>query len=290
MFRFLAVLLVAGTSLTSHSGPAEDGASAEQAGRHREALGHYVKALEAASPGAEEQRLRERIIDVVKHIRPAPAVPPEAQRRLARAQGAIELAKQPQDYQRAADELRLALQIAPWWAEGYYNLGAVFEKAEKYADSIASLKLYARASEPKEAQAAELAIARLEMKAELSSPAAKAQQDQAEFARFLRSLEGARFRGREFGPQGGNFMEVRIMNGEIVYGQWMVEPLNLPGVIDGRLLVITRSRPQTYRVERFSEFICGSSPVRLPGAFEFGRDGRTVTISSPCGADTLRRF
>ncbi len=175
MKRFgLLPLLLWIIAIPAQAGPAEDGIAAEQAGRHREALGHYAKALEAASPGAEEQRLRERVIDVVKNIRPAPAVPQEALLRLGRAQGFIELAKQPADYQRPADELRAGLRVAPWWAEGYYNLASVLEKAEKYSEAIANLKLYARSVEGKEAQSAAIANARLEAKAEVASQAAAA--------------------------------------------------------------------------------------------------------------------
>lgn len=169
----LFVCFLMGGATAAFADSESDGRAAEQAGHYREALELYAKALESAAPGStQEQQLRERIIDVVKNVRPAPAVPQEALLRLGRARGFIELAKQPQDYQRPADELRAGLRIAPWWAEGYFNLAVVLEKAEKYGDAIASLKLYARAVDAKEAQSAAVEIARLEAKAEVATKTA----------------------------------------------------------------------------------------------------------------------
>ncbi len=199
---FLIAGLLAANAQPAFADAESDARAAEQAGRHREALGLYVKALESTAAGsAQEQRLRDRIIDVAKNVKPAPAVPQEALLRLGRARGFIELAKQPQDYQRPADELRAGLRLAPWWAEGYFNLAVVLEKAEKYGDAIASLKLYARAVDAKEAQSAAVEIARLEAKAEASSPSAKAAREFASVIEDLRGLWVQRYDSPEWAEE-----------------------------------------------------------------------------------------
>ncbi len=279
---FMTLLIVAGSVWADAE---SDGRAAEQAGRHREALELYTKALESTAAGsAQERQLRERIIDVAKNVKPAPAVPQEAQRRLARAQGFIELAKTPEDYQRPADELRAGLRIAPWWAEGYYNLAAVLEKAEKYAEAMSMLKLYARAAEGKEAQAAELAIARLEAKAEASSPAAKAAQETSKFADFARSLEGVMFAG-PWESFGGQF-RAHVRNGQIIFGSFHPEmpKYNSNLKADFGLFVHVRAPLSGYRVS-FNHPHCAQ------GMIEITADGRSMTVRTDCSAlnKSLRR-
>lgn len=255
-----------------------DGRAAEQAGRHREALDHYVAALQAQAPGsAREAELRERIVGVAKNIKPAPAVPQEAQRRLARAQGFIEIAKQPEDYQRPANELRQALKIAPWWAEGYFNLAVVLEKAEKYGDAIASLKLYARAVEGKDAQAAELAIARLEAKAEASSPADKAAREQSTFEKFARSLEGVMFAG-PWESSGGQF-RAHISNGQIVFGFFDPELLRFNPQFKANfgMLLMFKAALSGYRISFSRPSYCDK-----PGTAEITPDGRSMRVRQTC--------
>lgn len=99
----------------AHAGPRED-------------FDRLVQEVQAAPT---DDTLRERIIAAALALKPAPAVPTEARRHLARAQGAIELAKQPEDMHLAIEEMEKALRLAPWWAEGYYNLGVVQDKARR---------------------------------------------------------------------------------------------------------------------------------------------------------------
>lgn len=145
-----------------------DGAAAEKAGKYREALNHYTAALKQVPDGsAKDQQLRETIVDIAARIKPRAAVPKEAERHLARAQAAVELAKTPRDFELAVGELKQALRIAPWWAEGYFNLGTVQEKAGQYGDAQRNLKLYLRtAPEVADARAVETAIAKIEFKQE----------------------------------------------------------------------------------------------------------------------------
>jgi hypothetical protein len=119
------------------------GQQTEAAGKYREALNHYVKALESV-PGdsAKDRQLREKIIPLSQKIRPAPAVPEEAERYMARGRAATKSATTAKDFEDAVCEFSKALRIAPWLPEGYYNLGIVQDKAGQYQNAIRNLKYY----------------------------------------------------------------------------------------------------------------------------------------------------
>ena len=144
------------------------GQQAEQAGRPREALTHYVAALQSAPDGsAADQRLREGIIALVQKLTPPPAVPDDATRYMGRGRAATEIAQNPDDFKKAAVEFQNALKAAPWLASGYFNLSVVQDKAGQYTEAIRSFKLYllAAPSAP-DAQDVKAQIAGLEYKLE----------------------------------------------------------------------------------------------------------------------------
>ncbi len=156
-----------------------EGQAAEKAGRLREALTHYVAALQSVSEGsADDQRLRETIIKLVQRLTPPPALPEEAERYMGRGLAAVEIAKGPEDFTRAIAEFKKALRIAPWLADGYFNLGVVQEKAGLFNGAIRSYRLYllAAPSTP-DAQQVRTRIFGLEYKAEREKEeTAKAEQ------------------------------------------------------------------------------------------------------------------
>jgi hypothetical protein len=119
------------------------GRQAEQAGKLREGLTHYVAALQSASEGSDtDQRLREKIISLAQRIKPTPAVPEEARRHFVVANTYMKDAKSPQDYGQAVSEYKKALLAAPWFGDAYHNLGIAFEAAGNYVESEKMLKLY----------------------------------------------------------------------------------------------------------------------------------------------------
>lgn len=184
----LPLLLVAAAGLALAQSPKEaEGQAAEQAGKLREALTHYVVALQSAPEGSgDDQRLRETVIRLVQRLSPAPAVPEEAERYMGRGQAAVEIAKSPEDFKRAAGEFQKALRIAPWLANGYYNLGIVQEKAGQLVEAMRSYKLYllAAPSAP-DAQQVRTRIFGLEYKAEQK----KEEASKAEQQRLARQRE-----------------------------------------------------------------------------------------------------
>ena len=145
-FKYLAIILtfsILGVSSQAYADEEALGRKAEQAGKLRQALGHYVSALQSASEGSStEQHLREKIIRLAPKIQPPPAVPEEAERYMARGRAAVKAAEDEQGFMRAAKEFRKGLNVAPWLVDGYYNLGVVLDKAGKYDEAIENLKLY----------------------------------------------------------------------------------------------------------------------------------------------------
>jgi len=110
-----------------------------QTGGPQETLNQYISDLQK---NPNEFALREKIIKLVQGMKPQPSVPEEVERYLARGRAAFKGAAQPKDFEDAVNEFKKALLIAPWVAEGYYNLGIVQDKAGQYQNAIHNLKLY----------------------------------------------------------------------------------------------------------------------------------------------------
>lgn len=162
------------------------GRQAEESGKFREALNHYVAALQSAPEGsAKEQQLREKIINLAQKIQPPPAVPEEAKKFSVRGGVAIKEAKSTSDYAEAAKEFSKALKIAPWWAETYFNLAVAQEKAGELDIAIRSLKFYLLAApNAPDAQQAKNQIYALEYRQE------KLQKDRLEQRQRFENLAG----------------------------------------------------------------------------------------------------
>lgn len=121
--------------------------------------------------------LREKIIKLAATAKPA--LPEEAERRMARGAAAFKGAKSVADYQDAIREYRLAVEAAPWYGDAYFNLGVAEDKAEKYADALESLK-WAQMASP-DAKDIKALVYEVEFRNEkYSSPEAKAERARSE--------------------------------------------------------------------------------------------------------------
>jgi TPR repeat protein len=134
--------------LNRTTNPDASGIAAEQSGRPREALDDYIQALQSMpepTPPDADRRIRERIMKVVAQLNPPPALPQDAIRHAAYAQAAVEEAQKdgnPSHLTDAVNELQSSLRIAPWWAEGYFNLGSALKKAQRPGEAAQALELY----------------------------------------------------------------------------------------------------------------------------------------------------
>ncbi len=109
------------------------------AGASAEIFGQYVADLQK-TPG--DKTLREKIIKIALTIKPAPAVPEDAERNMARGVVFFTKATDNAGYHKAIVEFEAATNAAPWLDKAYYNLGVAQEKAGMFKEAIRNLKLY----------------------------------------------------------------------------------------------------------------------------------------------------
>jgi tetratricopeptide (TPR) repeat protein len=165
-----------------------------------------------------DNALREKIIKLGAEIKPAPAIPEEANRAFVKGNVFKEEAKDAAGYELAIAAYRKALSTAPWWGDTYFNLAVTLGLAEKFDEAIASFKFYI-ASVPvgsAESHDAQNKIYALEAKAEIAAAkkveqdkvtAAAAEKRQAEQTaqqaqeRFFKNLDGGVWR---MTPPAGN--------------------------------------------------------------------------------------
>jgi hypothetical protein len=89
-----------------------------------------------------DKALREKIIKLAVTMKPAPAIPEDAERNMARGVVFFTKATDNAGYRKAIVEFEAATNAAPWLDKAYYNLGVAQEKAGMFKDAISSLKLY----------------------------------------------------------------------------------------------------------------------------------------------------
>ena len=146
---FILCVLTSSTVLSAQQQNTEESVAqtAEQAGKMREALTHYVTALQQATPGSDaDQRLREKIIAMAQKLTPPPSPPDAVKTHIDRGRAAVQAAHDPEGLRRAVVEFREASKLAPWLGNIYFNLGAIEEKAGQAGDAIRDFKLYLLAS------------------------------------------------------------------------------------------------------------------------------------------------
>lgn len=166
-----------------------------QAASPEDTLKQYVADLQK---NPNDYALREKIIRHAQTMTPAPAIPEEAERHMARGAAAVKNAKDVADFRDAVNEFEKATLAAPWLAGAYYNLGIARDKTGMYSDAIRSLKLYLLAEpDASDAKAVKTLIYEIEYRQEKaakeSSPATIAAKRQKEEEDFFKKLDGATY-------------------------------------------------------------------------------------------------
>jgi tetratricopeptide (TPR) repeat protein len=171
-----------------------------QAQSPREQLEQLVVQLQRTPT---DNALRERVLKLGAEMKPAPAIPEEANRAFVKGNVFLKEAQGMVGYDLAITAYRDALRIAPWWGDAYFNLGVALTSANRFDEAIVSFKLYMHSvlSESAEARDAQNRIYALEAKSEMATKQAAiaaaaqaaANSPQAREAALLEKVEGARF-------------------------------------------------------------------------------------------------
>ncbi len=126
---------------------------AEQKG-HTE-LGNFLNEVQSRIKELEQVRKelagvptseRKRAIWQAQQLSPPPVIPEEARRLMAEGIAAMKLAGDIPGYKEAKEKFEKSANLAPWWADAYFNLALVQEKLRKFDDAKRSLELYLLAS------------------------------------------------------------------------------------------------------------------------------------------------
>lgn len=146
----LAAMLVVSIAL-AHPALAQDvlkqTQQLEQSGDLKGAVTQYTAALQKARPGsAQDKQLREKIIDLALKLKPPPAIPEEAIKHGVRGEALAKAAHSDADRAQAAAEYRMALKLAPWWADAYLDYGLLEQAAHQPREAIWAYNLYLRAA------------------------------------------------------------------------------------------------------------------------------------------------
>jgi tetratricopeptide (TPR) repeat protein len=167
--------------------------SITQAQTPQDTLNQYISDLQK---NPNDNALREKIIKHVQTMKPAPAIPEDANRHFVMADTFREKAKDNKGYELAISEYKEALLVAPWWAVAYNNMGILLEQVGRYDEAISFLKLYI-ATNPPDTRAAQNKIYQIEaskkLAAQESNPEAIAERENKKADDFLKSLNGARY-------------------------------------------------------------------------------------------------
>ena len=92
-----------------------------------------------------DEQVRERIIKIARAMNPRPALPEEVARSMARGDTKVKMGGEGA-YAAAAAEIEQAVLAAPWYADGYFRLAMVQEKASMFGEASKNFRLYIAAA------------------------------------------------------------------------------------------------------------------------------------------------
>jgi tetratricopeptide (TPR) repeat protein len=134
----------------SDADPETAARSAETSGRYQDAFAAYLRAFQRLpdpAPAADDQRLRERIVTVVRRLDRTPEIPQQARAHFTKAMQFLDAEKLlgsagVASSEAAAAELRRAVRLAPWWGDPAFRLAVVLQRLQRVDEAAANLELY----------------------------------------------------------------------------------------------------------------------------------------------------
>lgn len=89
-----------------------------------------------------DSALREKVIKLAETLKPPPAIPEEARKPFVMGAALLKKASGPADAAKAAEWFTTAIEIAPWFADAYYNRAVARETAGQFSEAMDNLKTY----------------------------------------------------------------------------------------------------------------------------------------------------
>lgn len=219
----------------------------------REELQQMVQQLQK---NPDDNALRKQIIKLAATLKPTPAIPEEAREPFVMGATVLKKAIDPAGAGKAADLFTQALNIAPWFADAYYNRAVAREAAGQFEPAIDDLKLYLSFAltdaERREAldmtyaikASAELASVKKAEEQKVAAAKAAADTPWAREAAFLKKMEGARYRSNLAGPGGLNWDNIYEVKNGVLHYSVRINSLGSQRAFYGH------SQPGTYLIDR----------------------------------------
>jgi len=254
-------------------------ANAAHAQSPRQQLAALVQQLQT---NPDNDALRTRIIKLAKALRPRPALPNEAERRMVRGAEAFKEAQSVTDYQAAVAEFQKAALAAPWDGDAYFNLGVAQDKAEQYDAAIHSLRFAQLVSPSKAIQDMIYQVQYQREKA--NAPAALAARQAASDEALIKSLDGAVFAVHLANAGYQSQMEVRINNGYATLSDVVIsvtEAGREDGELPGTILYAANRDPMPHMGRTF--ITRTGNPRAFSMTFEVAPDGRSLIMKVGAG-------
>ncbi len=139
----LCAIVVPAQTQTTKPGAASPQQTADAAARKQLAV--YMTDFRSHP---EDSELRDKIIDLAKTLKPAPAVPRAAQVDFATATAQLDHASTAEGFKAAASLFDQVTAQAPWWAAAYLNAAKAYAKAADLESAKRSLALFMEAVRP----------------------------------------------------------------------------------------------------------------------------------------------
>lgn len=238
--------------------------------------------------------LREQIIKLAQTLKPAPAIPEEAREPFVMGATVLKKASGPADAGKAVDLFTKAIQIAPWFADAYYNRAIARETAGQYEPAMEDLRLYLLFKLPDQERRevqdkiyalkadAQLVAAKQTEEQQAAKMRAASDTPQAREAALLKKAEGAMFVVGGGGPGGirwDNLYEIK--NGELHYTIRLFS-------LGSQKSFYGHSQPGDYLVDRMpfrgGAFTFTEPYVRSVTIFKLGPDAMTLLVDHGTGA------
>lgn len=237
--------------------------------------------LAAAETGsAEARQLKNRCIKAAQKLNPAPEVPAEAERHVARGQAGMEMGQSPAEFAEAAAEFERAIRLAPWWADAYHGSAMALDKAASYQQAIDAYQFYLLAA-PGAADAKEVKskIYKLEFAAEREQKQAieksMAQRQLAARTQGLQGIWKEKGNGMVWQASIQNGMFVANKSGSVQEGSWTYSgQFVIKAALNGNQMAGTYTQPSS--MEKVST--CGATGSEQPLTGTIDDDAKTITL------------